>query len=78
MIAAIAICLAIAIYHVYRETRNEKLVKELMTRMDDLQRDNRALTESLVRSEGKPLIFSKSEAVDGEGWYDTKEQNVTP
>ena len=71
MIVLIVVCVSIAAYHVYRETRHEKLVKELMVRMDALQVDNKALVESLVRSEGKPLVFSRREITDAEGWFDT-------
>jgi len=54
-----------------------KLYMELLKRMDALQADNRALTEALVRSEGKPLIFRKPEEKDGEGWWDTM-QPIAP
>jgi len=43
-----------------------KLIEEL----HELRQDNRALTEALVRAEGKPLIFRRSDPIRSSGWFD--------
>jgi len=50
-----------------------RIVEELLQRIDALQADNRALTEALVRVEGKPFVFRKPDKLeDAEGWFDAK------
>lgn len=66
------VCLGLAGLYVHRSMIDQDLMQELLKRIDDLQADNRALTEALVRVEGKPLVFRKTDPVDADGWFDSK------
>jgi hypothetical protein len=69
-------CAALLALFLIQQGKDSKLVCDLLKRMDTLQQDNKALTEALVRSEGKPLIFRKSEPIQGEGWFDRVNTDV--
>ena len=72
-------CAAFLTLHLVRQGIDAREKRELLKRIDDLQADNRALTEALVRVEGKPLIFRKPETLeDSQGWFDTKVTNEAP
>lgn len=68
-------CAAFLTLHFVRQGIDAREKRELLKRLDDLQSDNRALTEALVRVEGKPLIFRKPVLEDAQGWFDTKVTN---
>ena len=66
-LTVILILTGIAFYVLWLFNRhNQALLREIR----ELREDNRALTEALVRVEGKPLIFGKHEKRDAEGYFD--------
>ncbi len=50
----------------------------LMDELDALREDNKALTEALVRANGRGLVFSKPVVEPSEGWFDAKPRVVLP
>jgi hypothetical protein len=48
----------------------QKLVLELLKRIDVLQEDNRRLTDAILRDAGKPVIFQKPEMKPSTSWFD--------
>lgn len=54
----------------WRESqRNLKLLWE---EKEQLRSEQRALTEALVRADGKPLVFGRSAVKPSAGWFDGK------
>lgn len=64
--------LGLVTLYLWRENKDAKLVVALLKRLDELQSDNRALTEALSRKEGSPVIFKPRQPVPSEGWFDGK------
>lgn len=50
--------------------RQSETIADLRQERDELRADNRALTESLVRSAGKPLVFGAPKTEQSEGWFE--------
>ena len=78
MITLSIACLVLLALYAWQEIRHGRHTAQLMQRMDDLQRDNRALTEALVRVEGRPFVFRKPEPPTeyAETYFDTVRTNV--
>ena len=68
ILAAIAV-----FFYFWQQRKDADLIVRLLERMDGIQQDNKALTEALVREQGKPLVFKPPEKVPSPGWFDPKE-----
>lgn len=64
-------CIGFIIGFGWHINQHHKDVTQLWSHIEILQADNRALTESLCRTQGKPYITSMTHAtVPSEGWFD--------
>jgi hypothetical protein len=68
--------LTLGIVYLYERQRSRH-IESLIAELKELRSDNRALMEALVRSEGKPLIFRKSEPIEGVSWWANKPVSAT-
>lgn len=71
----VAAVMAVVAYSFYLYDRRCAAAERACWRiMDELEADKRALTEALVREQGKPLVFKRETPQPGAGWFDAKTQ----